>query len=112
MHSKYIYALLVVIQKISIMFISRIPFNRKWKNKTFEECVMDASDPECHIKDGSVRDLYIVSESAALNSLYKAACQCWLLYLHTTYFSPTFVVKIWSAPSIILAGHYFEQWRV
>ena len=29
-------------------------------NKTFEECVMDFQDAECHIDEGSVRDLYIV----------------------------------------------------
>jgi len=30
-----------------------------WKNKTFEECVMDFSDKECHIENGSMRDYSI-----------------------------------------------------
>lgn len=46
--------------KIRYETITWFPSNRKWKNKTFEECVLDASDPECHINDGSIRDFYIV----------------------------------------------------
>ena len=45
-----------------LMTLFALPFswNRKWKNKTFEECVMDSKDPECHINEGSQRDFYIV----------------------------------------------------
>jgi len=31
----------------------------EWKNKTFEECVLDFDDQECHISNGSVRDYAI-----------------------------------------------------
>ena len=35
---------------------------REWNNKTFEECVLDIKDQECHITDGSIRDLAIVTK--------------------------------------------------
>ena len=35
---------------------------REWKNKTFEECVLDIKDQECHIADGSIRDFSIVTK--------------------------------------------------
>jgi len=31
----------------------------EWKNKTFEDCVMDFNDKECHISNGSIRDYAI-----------------------------------------------------
>ena len=35
---------------------------REWKNKTFEECVLDIKDQECQIADGSIRDFSIVTK--------------------------------------------------
>jgi hypothetical protein len=35
-------------------------YHSEWKNKTFEACVLNKTDSECNLEDGSVRDLAIV----------------------------------------------------
>jgi len=38
----------------------------EWKNKTFEDCVMDFNDKECHISNGSIRD-YAIARSCNID---------------------------------------------
>ena len=56
---------------------------REWKNKTFEECVLDIKDQECRITDGSIRDLAIVTRhnigTDQENSLFKSKFSALLL---------------------------------
>ena len=70
---------------------------REWKNKTFEECVLDFNDQECHITNGSMRDYAIVRYGNIHNAQkYQSTAQ--LL------FSLTSVARISSAQDTTRAG--------
>ena len=43
----------------------------QWKSKAFEGCVMDMSDAECNLKDGTRRDFAIVSTDSCYHMYPK-----------------------------------------